>query len=412
MRHLTFSACVFCSLAVVPFVSFAQEQDTQLSMRMRSAGHEVNGNHGESASILVRLNHTSHWRDNISTFVEFDHVETYLEDQFSDGVRLNGQPFIFDAEGSDLNQAFVDLNWEKTQFRLGRQRLNFDDQRFIGSISIWQNEQTFDALHINQGFASASSFSYTYAGNVNRVFGVEADKNISPNDALFQPLNGVRPESLLGDHKLKSHFLRMQFNEWDYSRFVLFGYFDDNQDRPFVANRTVGGSYHIDYKVGDVRLRARVDGAIQQRPEVDDSSRAPYALLELAARINSFEIMSRTEMLGEDDNVAFVVPLSSLHEFNGWADKFLLTPEGGLIDKSLQVTWRNSPWRLSARYHVFNEYDGNSRYGDEIDFDLIYRLKDKHDLHLRYAIFRETEEFASRIGDSSKYFVTYSYNFN
>ena len=390
----------------------ALEEDVQVGLRVRSAGHELDGNHADSASVLLRLSYQANWQYNLSTFLEFDHVETYLEDQFSDGVRLNGEPFIFDAEGSDLNQAFINAAFDSGLVRLGRQRLNFDDQRMVGSISIWQNEQTFDALHVAHNLASASTLTYTYAANVNRVLGDDAGKYLSPDDELYGPLNGRRPEALLGDHELDSHFLRLEFNEWDYTRWVSYLYLDDNKDRPSVSNQTVGVSYNFDYKANVLRYRLRLDGAMQRRPEVDKNASIPYALLELALRFNSLEFMSRSEMLGENDGVQFVTPLGSLHEFNGWADKFILIPTSGLIDNSLQLTWRNSPWRISARYHVFNEYEGNSRYGDEFDLDVTYRLMDKHNVHFRYANFRETEEFAALLPRASKYLVTYSYNFN
>ena len=100
-------------LSVHGISAIALEQNTQLSWRVRAAGHELNGNHGDAASVLLRLSYTADWQDSLSTFVEFDYVKNFLEDQFSDGVRLNGQPFIFDAPGTDLNQAFVDLRLDE-----------------------------------------------------------------------------------------------------------------------------------------------------------------------------------------------------------------------------------------------------------------------------------------------------------
>ncbi len=403
---------IFFGLFVSQVNVLAVEHDIDLSSRVRSAGHEIEGNDGDSASVLLRLSYSAQWNDALSTFVEVDYVETFLEDQFSDGVRLNGQPFIFDAPGEDLNQLFVDLTIEDFGVRLGRQRLNFDDQRLVGGIGIWQNEQTFDALHLSKNIFSASSLTYTYVDNVNRVLGEDADEDIDPDDALFAVFNGVRPAALLGDHDLESHFVRFQFNELDYSNIVAYAYFDDNKDRPTVANNTLGLSYEFNYKVGQLRYRARLDGAFQERTEAAKNSRIPYALLELAVGKNALEIMGRVEMMGEDDGAQFVTPLASVHEFNGWADKFLFIPSAGLVAQSLQVSWRQSPWRMSFRYHVFNEYDGNSRYGDEFDFDITYKLLDKHSLHLRYGVFRNSDEFENTFTNSNKYFVTYSYNFN
>ena len=48
------------------------------------------------------------------------------------------------------------------------------------------------------------------------------------------------------------------------------------------------------------------------------------------------------EVLGSDNNgtASFKTPLATLHKFNGWADKFLVTPAAGLEDLYASLAWK------------------------------------------------------------------------
>jgi len=64
-----------------------------------------------------------------------------------------------------------------TVVTVGRQRINLDNQRFVGAVAFRQNEQTFDALRVANTSVKGLSLSYAFVNQVNRFFG-----NESPQD--------------------------------------------------------------------------------------------------------------------------------------------------------------------------------------------------------------------------------------
>ncbi|MFY8196146.1 MAG: alginate export family protein, partial [Novosphingobium sp.] len=53
---------------------------------------------------------------------------------------------VADGESIDLNRAQIMYRVKNFALTVGRQRINLDDQRFVGSVGWRQNEQTFDAV--------------------------------------------------------------------------------------------------------------------------------------------------------------------------------------------------------------------------------------------------------------------------
>jgi hypothetical protein len=81
-------------------------------------------------------------------------------------------------------------------------------------------------------------------------------------------------------------------------------------------------------------------------------------------------------VLGASQGVAltsFQTPLSSVFKFQGWADKFTVTPPDGIRDAyaSLGYSWKAlGPLRgvsLQAAYHRYESDRLVRRYGDEIN---------------------------------------------
>ena len=73
-----------------------------------------------------------------------------ISEKYNSG--LNGKtlyPIVADPENIELNR--IQLQYKglpKTVVTLGRQRINLDDQRFVGAAAWRQNEQTFDAARV------------------------------------------------------------------------------------------------------------------------------------------------------------------------------------------------------------------------------------------------------------------------
>src|SRR6185312_6812725 len=104
-----------------------------------------------------------------SAFVEGAGVAS-AGDRYNSGA--NGRtryPAITDPRGGELNQAW--LRWQGTTFgaTLGRQRLQLDNQRWLGNSGWRQFEQTYDAIALQWQPANDWTVHYDWLGRVHRV---------------------------------------------------------------------------------------------------------------------------------------------------------------------------------------------------------------------------------------------------
>ena len=407
-RQWTFCFALGCMGA---FAQASDEHEWEFSARTRAAHLRVDDQSGKAASVLLRGQITSEWTRALSTVLELDHVETFWQNHHSDGVNQNGEPLIPDVPGTELNQLFVNYEFERVQVRVGRQRIELDDQRFVGSNGYWQNDQTFDALSTEWQLFSASRLNYTYIANANRIFGDDAGAHLAHEDVGYYSSDGERPAALQGDHEQHTHLLHLQANEWDNSRLIGYAYFIDNEDFPAVSNRTFGGKYKFMVTAGAFKYHGEIAAATQERTELSGSPRPPYGLLDLSMIHGPWRLVARHEILGADQGAGFVTPLASAHNFQGSADVFAATPEGGLEDTSLHINWRSSPWELDLRYHLFREYSGSEPYGHEFDLDIEFKPASQHSILLRFADFHASTAYSSTLPDRQKVYLDYSYNF-
>lgn len=361
-----------------------------------------------AASLLVRLNVETQWSEYLNSHVQVDNVSRGFKDEHSDGVDLNGKPLIPDAEGLDLNQAYLAIKLDSLSFKLGRQQINWDDQRFIGGNGFWQNEQTFDALLANIKLFSNSQLSYAYIGNVNRIFGDDADKQVSSIGGGYGADTADRPVNLLGDHKHHTHIARLNINEWDYSEVVAYAYAIDNLTAPRTSNNTVGAHYTFTYKMDAIKYRLKFESALQKQPELSNSPLLPYYLVDASLGINRFDVTGRYEVLSHKKNANFIMPLGSSHDFQGASSQIQNFMGQGLKDASLGLTWRATPFKIQTQYHRFNAYTSNEYLGQELDITLSYKPSRKHVVSFLAAYFKP-EPVA--VKDTRRFYLDYAYNF-
>ncbi len=383
---------VFCTASAVA------QPDHQLEWAARGRLVHVDETHatGKAASLLLRGNLESTWSRRVSTFLELDYVATGWRDFHSDGARLNGQPLIPDVAGRDLNQAFLTYRGRGWRLHLGRQGIAFDDQRFIGGNGFWQNEQTFDAAHLDWRWLSASRIDYAYIANVNRIYGEDAP----PANAA-----GTSRAVFGGDHEHHTHLLHLQLNEWDAMEWQIYAYAIDNLDLPSSSNRTFGSKYQYNFAAGPLKYEAVAALAVQERPELAGSPLPLYHLFEMAGLHGPWRGVLRYERMGSDEGTNFATPLASGHDFEGWADVFGAIPAVGLEEGAVQLHWRASPWEIDLRYLRFWEQQGGNRFGSEIDMEVEFKPTRRQRVAVRYADFNSASPLLS---DTRKVFLDYS----
>jgi hypothetical protein len=269
---------------------------------------------------------------------------------------------VADPENIELNRLQLQYRLHQGTITLGRQRINLDDQRWVGSVGWRQNEQTFDALRVEARLGPAQG-DLTYAISQRTVVGSDAGpRSAFEGDFLLAALS-----SRLGPVEGK-----------------LFAYLLDYDDAFFLSNssQTYGGlvSGRIPLGAG-TSLALRASYARQA-----DYGRNPfryaadYWSLEGGVTLAGFAITAGWERLGSDHGRAVQTPMATLHKFNGWADLFLVTPPGGLEDAYVSIGRRFDAFRplpglnFSLGFHQFDSAAGDIEYGTEWDASVGFRL--------------------------------------
>lgn len=297
--------------------------------------------------------------------IEADLVGKIGADDYNDSVNgLTQYPLVADPDTETLNQLWV--SWSglpQTTAKLGRQTINLDNQRFIGTVNWRQNDQTFDAITVENKSVENLSLFYGFVRTVNRVFGHDHP---------------------LGDYDTRTHLAHATYAFQPWMNVTGYGYWMDIDLAPASSSRTFG-----------LRLTGEkpIDGAWSfvyeaEAARQDDHGNntadynANYYHISPAVKHGGLTLGLGYESLGGDGTSAFQTPLATLHAFNGWADKFLTTPANGLEDKYAKAAYKVSgigPWIdntvFDAVYHDFDAEDTGADYGTEWNLQLSRTFK-------------------------------------
>ncbi|HVT72774.1 MAG TPA: alginate export family protein [Lacunisphaera sp.] len=261
-----------------------------------------------------------------------------------------GRTVIADPPGTALNQAWLDYAAYGAALKAGRQRLVFDNARFVGDSGWRQNMQTFDAAALTVPLAPAFSLTYAYSWRVSRVFGNQAP----------QP-------DFTGD----LHLVNAAFTGWKAGRLAAYAYLLDFDNSAANSSDTCGASFTGAAPVGSAfTVNYRLEYATQQDAGRNPLHyRADYYAAELGAGTKGVNLTAGWEVLGSDGGrKGFATPLATLHAFNGWADLFLATPARGLRDAyvSAGVTFAGG-FPAKVVFHDFASAIDGADYGREWD---------------------------------------------
>ncbi len=298
---------------------------------------------------------TGEYKDFQALF-EGQFVHTLGADDFNDTV--NGKtnfPTVADPDTAEINQLW--LSWgglPNTKITAGRQGINLDNQRYIGTVGWRQNDQTFDSVLITNSSIPNLALAYGYVWNVNRING------------------GDHP---LGDLDTETHAAHASYSVADWLTVTGYGYWMDIDLAPSLSSKTYGvrltGKSAIN---NDWSFFYEAEAATQSNHGNNTSSYdEEYYHIAPGISGHGFTLQAGYEVLGGDGTDSFQTPLATGHKFNGWADKFLSTPANGLEDAYIKASYKFSNvgqyidgTKITAVYH---EFDGNETgdYGSELD---------------------------------------------
>ena len=349
----------------------------------------------DAVTARLRLNYRTGQWSGLSGFVEYDYVFHLLRD-FNSGAGTSpdkGQyPVVADPKGADLNQLYLDYGFsDESKARFGRQRILLDNQRFVGGVGWRQNEQTYDALTFSTKAISKTNLSYSYVGNVRRIFG-----------------DGVPA----GSHNVDAHLLNAKIAVNDNWSVTPYYYYIDNKDSAASSTATVGARVAGNVTAGEGKVALVAEYATQQdagNNPVDFD--ADYAHLSgMWSMANGLSLGLAFENLGGDilPGMAFRTPLATLHAFQGWADKFLSTPDAGIYDVFATVKYKAGKWNLTGVYHDFSSDVGSTDYGTEFDLAAATKLSANYSILFKAAFFSGEP---GGIADTNKFWIMFTANY-
>ena len=287
--------------------------------------------------------------------------------QYGDGQSPSSQATptlnsVNDPAGVNLSQAhLIYRGIADTTIKQGRQVIRYDDDRWVGNVDWRQNWQTYDASSITNKSIADTTIQAAYVTNVNRPATDGAGLN--------------------GNTHMKSTLVNVNNKSLSFADIVAYNYRLDYTNAlqaaaPLATAASLFGSTNttgvklakdgIDvagYKLGWTAEMAQQKNFKQNATDYT----AKYTNIGASVGGSLGKLSVAQETLGSDNGVGLQTPLATLFAFNGWADKFTVTPKNGLKDSYVRGRSNVAGIVVGADFHQFKSDAGSMNLGREVD---------------------------------------------
>jgi hypothetical protein len=356
-------------------------------------------------TIRTRLGVLSPTYYGLQAYVEYEGTHV-LQSDYNNG--RGNKPFysiVADPGYNELNQLWLSYSGiPDTVIKGGRQRIKFDDDRFIGNVAWRQLETTFDSVLITNKSIKNLTANIGYIGNVNTF------------TATTENINAP--------------ILNLNYNLGEYGNLIGYGYWlgytePDTTARSGTPISKSNQSYGIRFvnpekpkKIYDhYSLLYTAEWSIQKdylNSPVNYTANRYNVMGGFTAYNFSFE-GAMEQLNGHGANQTFTTPLGTNHAFQGWADLFLTTPNDGIRDVFGTVKGKfleNDSLEIIGMFHAFSDDTGNINYGKEWDFSALQKFGKHYSILAKYAYFDNAgSRFGSNATDTQKIWVQGNVNF-
>lgn len=359
------SQAIGAALAALAAPAMAQELKPIADARLRYEHVDQAGLPKEADALTFRLRAgvEAKWKD-WSMLAEAESTAS-LAEHYDSG--LNGKarfPIVADPENIELNRLQLQYRGlPKTAITVGRQRINIEDQRFIGNSGWRQNEQTFDAVRLEYGDAKGLRADLTYSWSLRTIWGIDG------RDARQQAIGGNNVFATV------SHPTPL-------GALSGFAFLVDQDEAAVQGFRLSSQTYGVRLAGGrGLSATAKLNYALSYARQSDwhrnpNNFDTDYWLADVGVDLGPARLGVGHERLGADDGLPFTsfqTPLATLHKFQGWADKFLTTPPNGIRDwyGSAAYGWKKiaglDAVNATLVFHRFRSDRLGLHYGNEWD---------------------------------------------
>jgi hypothetical protein len=312
-----------------------------------------------------------------------------LEDDYNQGVLVQNTNYskIQDPQRNELDQLWLSYKGiDDTVVKFGRQRIKYDDDRFIGNVGWRQLEQTYDAVTILHNYQTL--FGLT----VNAAYLGHLQDPLGQNAKLSAPL--------------------VNFNyKTDWGNVVAYGYWVDFQDKLMAAKSSQTYGLRFDGKspqfYDTVNFLYTAEWG-NQSDYANNPNHYSADRINLMGGVSAFDFTlsgAMEQLDGYGVNKTFNTPLGTNHAFQGWADViknplYLADGSGATaaVSKALGQGIRdifatagfkmlNDSIVMTGVYHDFYDDTGSVKFGSEWDFSVMKKFGKHYSLLAKYADF-------------------------
>ncbi len=354
---------------------------------------------GFANTVRLALGYSTGLFYDFGAYAQFQYVGVLDDHAYNDGGS-NGvvdRAQVIDPGGARLQQGnlrYVGIPY--TTLRLGRQEIEHRKapfHRYVGNILWRQQWQNFDAFRVLNESLPATVIDYSYAWEVNRIFG---DGNPVPDRSHAQ---------------MNSHLIRAVYSGFPYGSVETYAYlldFDNPVSEGFSTS-TLGLRFEGSYDLLSYPMSIQYTAEYANQMDFGDNPvdiNVNYWLGELGATYNfvdspleSVGLKASIEVLEGRGNQtvkgccggtvarAFQTPLGTNHAFQGWADRFLVTPGDGIEDFHLTLSMKVYGCTLAGVWYHFMANNADYNYGNEYDVLLERPIANNFLVGLKYAYY-------------------------
>lgn len=326
----------------------------------------------EAATARARVGFITGEFNRLSALVEVE--GTVVEgDLAPPGAGGYPHPSVGAAGNVELNRVQLIYDHDNAYAALGRQLLEFDDERYVGDEPWRQDDRTFDAAFAAYDIAPGVELAYAYVWRMNDVYGDDFDQESD------------------------SHLIHLGWTQSNALRLAGFAYLIDLRDAPGQSSATYG---------------ARASGSLPFGPAVFDYEGSWARQVDYGAAVGDFELddvmaagglaygpaslTARYQRLEGDGTRGVTYPFASRHGQRGWTALFENAPATGLEAMSLEGEANLSSLPalsfarglvLQAALHDFDTVVGNDDLGWEWNAAARLALSRAWSAELAYASF-------------------------
>lgn len=299
----------------------------------------------------------------LSFGAELENTTVVGSERFFDGLNdFTDRPLVLDPEGTTLNRVFASFeDASGVNLEIGRLRYTLHDGRFLGPDPWRQNDQVFDGVVVRGSALELLDLEYAYFAAVNRPSGDDAPGGRSTMATHVFDVTHRRGDML----EASAFLVHIELDE-------------TGEPAPKTIGLRVGGELdlaprHLAHYRAELARQRGDDGMGRDI----NASRAAFELgwefvLGRAGRIDVRTGIERLGASSDASDAPFITPLASANDFNGWIDRFVLTPDDGLVDRYVGASYAWDDLELAATWHGFTADRGGADYGVEWNVGLAW----------------------------------------